>query len=121
MSLLYNEFMITLLVSVGLGVLFAVFATQNTGPVFLNFAGYTLSNVPLYLAILVPLLVGLILAMLFHVFKDLSQSLTINEQKDENKNLKKDLAETTKSSHKFEVENAKIKTENGEPEDENSI
>lgn len=113
--------MVTLLTTVALGIFFAIFATQNTGPVSLNFAGYTLPNVPVYLAILVPLLVGLILAMLFHVFKDLSQSLTINEQKDENKNLKKDLAETTKSSHKFEVENAKIKNENGEPDDENAI
>ena len=113
--------MFTLLTAVILGVLFAVFATQNTGTISLNFAGHILSNIPLYLAILVPLLIGLLLAMLFHLTKDLSQSLTINEQKDEVKKLKNDLAETTKSSHKFEIENAKIKTENGEPTDEDSI
>lgn len=113
--------MVTLLITVGLGIFFAIFATQNTVPVSLNFAGYTLPNIPLYLAILIPLLAGLLLALFFHIVKDFSQRLTINKQKNENKNLKKDLAETTKSSHKFEVENAKIKTENGEPDDENSI
>jgi len=113
--------MIMLLMTVGMGIFFAIFATQNTGLVSLNFAGYTLSNIPLYLAILIPLLAGLLLALFFHLAKDFSQSLKINKQKNENKNLKKDLAETTKSAHKFEVENAKIKTENGEPDDENSI
>jgi uncharacterized integral membrane protein len=102
-------------------VFFLPFLQHKTGVVSLNFAGYTLSNIPLYLAILVPLLVGLLLAILFHLAKDLSQSLTISEQKDEVKKLKNDLAETTKSSHKFEIENAKIKTENGEPTDEDSI
>jgi len=113
--------MVTLIITVVLGILFALFATQNTGPVSLNFGGYIFPNIPLYLAILIPLLIGLITAMLFHIFKDLSQSLTINEQKDENKALKKELAETTKSLHKFEVENAKIKNENGEPDDDNAI
>ncbi len=113
--------MVTLLSAVTLGILFAIFATQNTGPVSLNFGNFVISSVPVYLIILVPLLIGLLLALFFHLAKDLSQSLTINEQKDEIKKDKQDLAEITKSSHKFEVENAKIKTENGEPTDENSI
>lgn len=113
--------MVTLLITVALGIFFAIFATQNVGLVSLNFAGFTLSSIPIYLVVLIPLLIGLLLAMFMHILKDLSQSLTINKQKDENKNLKKDLAETTKSAHKFELENAKIKTENGETDDENAI
>jgi len=113
--------MVTLLTAVVLGILFAIFATQNTGPVTLNFGNYIIPSIPVYLITLIPLLIGLLLALFFHLAKDLSQGLTINEQKDEIKKDKKDLAEITKSSHKFEVENAKIKTENGEPTDENSI
>ncbi len=113
--------MVTLLTAVTLGILFAIFATQNTGPVTVNFGGFIISSVPVYLIILIPLLTGLTLALLFHIVKDFSRSRTINKQKEENKNLKKALAETTKSAHKLEIENVKIKTENGEPEDENSI
>lgn len=113
--------MVTLFSAVALSILFSIFATQNTGPVNLNFGSYTIPNVPTYLVILAPLLIGLILAIFFHLTKNLSQSLTISEQKDELKRLKKDLAEITKSAHKLEVENAKIKAENGTGEDEDSI
>ncbi len=101
--------------------LFAFFATQNTVPVSINFMGYTLSNIPLYLVVLIPLLVGLLLSFLLHLAKDLSSSLTISEEKGRVKNLKKELADVTKQAHKLEVENAKLKAETGEPTDENSI
>ena len=113
--------MLTLLVAVMFGILSAIFATQNTGFVSLTFANYTIPRIPIYLAILVPLLIGLLLALVFHVAKDLSQNLTISEQKDKIKKLKIELAETTKTAHKFEVEKVKLKAENGEPEDENSL
>ena len=47
--------------------------------------------------------------------------MTINEQKDEIKRLKKEIAEVTKDAHKFQLENTKIKSENEEPEDADSI
>lgn len=113
--------MAVLLISVVLGVLFAFFATQNTGSVALNFLSYTLPNVPIYLAIIVPLLIGLVIAYFAHIAKDLSQNLTINEQKDDIKNLKKELVEVTKIAHKFQVENSHLKNENGSPTDPDSI
>jgi uncharacterized integral membrane protein len=113
--------MFALLVSVALGVLFAVFATQNTGPVSLNLGGHHIANIPLYLAVLVPLLIGLLMALFFHLIKDLSQSLTINEQKDQIKNLKKEVAEITKEAHKFQLESSKLKEKNGDAGDGDSI
>lgn len=113
--------MVTLFSAVALSILFSIFATQNTGPVTINFGDYVVPNIPVYLVILIPLLIGLILAIFFHMTKNLSQSLTINEQKDEIKKLKKELAEVTKSAHQFEIENAKIKSENGIEKDEDSI
>lgn len=113
--------MVTLLAAVTLATIFAIFATQNTGAVTLNFGNYLISGVPVYLAVLVPLLSGLIFAWFFHIIKNLSQSMTINEKRDEIKRLKKELAEETKSAHQFEIENIKIKSENGTAEDENSL
>ena len=100
---------------------FAFFATQNTDLVSINFAGYVLSNIPLYLIVLLPLLIGLLISFLLHMAKDLSSGLTINEEKNKVKNLKKELAEVTKEAHKLEIENAKLKAETGESTDENSI
>lgn len=110
-----------LITTVVLAVAFALFATQNTTGVTLNFGSYVTRNIPLYLVVLLPLLLGLLLALLFHVAKDLSSSLTISEEKGRVKKLKKELVEVTKTAHKLEVENAKLKTQLGEPEDENSI
>lgn len=113
--------MLTLVVTVLLAITSAYFATQNTSLISLNFGGYILTNIPLYLAILIPLLLGLVLSFLFHLVKDLSSSLSLSEQKDRTKRLKKELDEVTKQAHKLEVENAKLKTQIGEPTDENSI
>src|SRR5512141_3264975 len=105
--------MATLLTAVILGVIFAIFSTQNTGPVTLNLGGHIIQNIPIYLAILIPLVTGLLLAFLLHITKDLSQNMTINEQKDDIKKLKNDLAEVTKQAHKFELESTKLKEQNG--------
>ncbi len=113
--------MATLLVAVALGVIFAVFSTQNTAPISLNFGQYVLPNIPTYLAILIPLLAGLGIALFLHIARDLSQRLTISEQKDAIKNLKKEVAEVTKEAHKFQLESTRLKSENGHTDDEDSI
>lgn len=113
--------MLTLIGTVLLALGFALFATQNTGNVSLNFGQYILPAVPVYLVVLIPLLVGLLAAFFIHLGKDLSSSLTISEGKDKISSLKKDLAEVTKKAHKLELENTKLKTEAGEPPDTDSI
>ena len=113
--------MLILVFTVLLATVFALFATQNTTSVSLTFLGYAIPNIPVYLAVLFPFLIGLLVSFLFHMAKDLSSSLTINEEKGRIKNLKKELAEVTKQAHQFEIENAKLKTQTGEPDDENSI
>ena len=112
--------MLTLLTAVILGTVFAVFGTQNTGNILLNFGNYSLS-VATYLAVLTPLLVGLVLAYFIYIARHLSQSLTVNEQKDKIKSLTEELAETTKEAHKLQLENVKLKKDYGVPKDNNSI
>jgi uncharacterized integral membrane protein len=113
--------MLTLLVTVVLGILFAIFATQNTGFVTISFGGYVMQGIPIYLVVLTPLLIGTVLSFLLHLAKDLSQSITISEEKSRILNLKKQLAEITKTAHKLEIENTKLKNESGKGKDENSI
>jgi uncharacterized integral membrane protein len=113
--------MLVLVVAVFVGILFAFFATQNIQGIPLIFGNYTIENVPIYLVMLIPLAIGILVALFMRIPKDLSQSLTASEHKDELKKLKVELAEVTKKAHKFEVENAKLRTELGAPEDENSL
>lgn len=113
--------MLMLVFTIALGIVFAVFATQNTARVDLIFGNRVLPHIPIYLVALAPLLIGLVLAYFIYLARSLSQRLTISELKDKINNLKKGLAETTKEAHKYELETTKLKAKNGEPEDENSI
>lgn len=114
--------MLTLVITVVLGLAFALFAVQNTQTVDLNFGSYYLPNVPLYLVALFPLLMGLLASLIIHTIKDLMSGITIDEEKKEIKRLTRENAELTKQAHKLELENTKLKAKNGEEEfDEDSI
>ncbi len=113
--------MITLLTAVVLGTVFAIFSTQNTNQIDLYVGKFTVHSVPVYLAILIPLLIGMTLAYFIYIARNLSQSLTIREQKEKLSKLSNELAETTKEAHKLQLDNVRLKKEHGEPIDGNSI
>lgn len=113
--------MVTLLSAVTLSVFFAVFATQNTGVVSLNFGQYSITDIPIYLVALLPMAIGIFVALFFHLTNGLSQKLTINEQREELKKLKKEIAEASKRVHQLEIENIKIKNDGAEETDEDTI
>lgn len=113
--------MFTLFFTVTLGILFSIFATQNTGLINLNFVGYSIPNVPIYLAILVPVLLTLLVGWFIQFIRSISTRMAGSGQKNKINDLKRELAEVTKELHKMELENAKFKNELGEPQDENSI
>ncbi len=113
--------MLTLVVAVIMAGLFALFATQNTGSIQINLGSYVLPKFPIYAAILIPLIIGLLASYFIHIMYYLSLRLTINEQKDELKKFKRENADLTKDLHKLELENTKLKNKNGKPVDEDSI
>lgn len=113
--------MFNLMIAVILGIFFAIFASQNTGPVTLNFGDRSLENFPIYLAILLPLLLGLLVGFFGYVLKDLTQDMTASQNRERIKNLKKEIAEVTHKAHKLQIENEKFKKELGRGKDENSI
>lgn len=113
--------MFTLFFTVALGIFFSIFATQNTGLVNLNFIGYTIPNIPIYLAILIPVFLTLLLGWFIQFIRSISTRMAGSSQKSKINELKKELGEVTKDLHKNELENAKFKNELGEPQDDNSI
>jgi len=114
--------MLTLVVTVLFGLGFALFATQNTGPVAVFIGPYTIADIPVYLVILASIIFTLLVCGFLYLLKSLSSSLTISEKEDELKKTKDELAEANKLTHKLELENTKLKTELGEDDkDENSI
>ena len=112
--------MLTLVVTAILAGAFALFATQNTAVVNVNFGNYML-QMPLFLVVIVPLILGLIASYFIYVAYSLSLKLTLNEQKDELKKLREENVNLTKDVHKFELENTKLKSKNGDSVDEDSI
>lgn len=113
--------MLTLVVTVFFGLGFALFATQNTGPVDVFIGPYTIPNVPIYLVILASIVIALLVCGFLYLLKSLSSSLTIREKEEELKKTKSEMAEVTKTAHKLELENTKLKAESGEAKDENAI
>ena len=112
--------MLTLVITAILAGAFAFFATQNTMSVDVNFGNYSL-QMPLYLVVIVPLILGLLASYFIYIAYSLSLKLTINEQKDELKKVKEENTDLTKSVHKLELENTKMKSQNGHSVDEDSI
>ncbi len=110
-----------LLCTVTLSIIFSIFATQNTGLVSIYFSGYQITNIPIYLVVLTPVLLSLLFCAVIQTIRNLSLNYTINHQKKLVRGLKRDLGEVTKELHKLELENAKFKNELGEPQDEDSL
>ena len=113
--------MFVLFLAVTVSILFSIFATLNTGLITLNFGYFTIPNTPIYLSILVPVLLTLVASLIVQVIRNITSILKIRSQKNTIKDLKRELAEVTKNFHKLELENAKFKSELGEPTDTNSI
>ncbi len=114
--------MLIVIITVVFGVAFAIFATQNTGLVSVQFGPYSLTNIPIYALVLATAATTLFVAGFLYVVKSLSSSLTISEKEDEIKKTKEEEAELTKEVHKLELENTKLKAELGEEDvDEDSL
>jgi uncharacterized integral membrane protein len=114
--------MLTLVITVLLGLGFALFATQNTTPVSIYVGSNTFADIPLYLVILLSILLPLLISGFIYLLRSLSSSLTLSEKEEDIKKTKQELAEITKQAHKLEIENTKLRAELGKgDEDEDAI
>ena len=100
---------------------FAYFATQNTTLITINLGNYYLPDLPVYAVVLASIIATLLVSGLLYIIQSLSSSLTIHEKEDDLKKANNEIAELNRQIHKLELENTKLKSDIGLPEDENSI
>ena len=98
--------MSSLLVAAVIGTIFAFLATQNTVPVSIHLAGYTWSNIPLFVVAIASLLVGLTISWLVSIVNWAFASLTIR-----NKEVRANKAENTVSQLEKRIHDLQIKNQ----------
>jgi uncharacterized integral membrane protein len=102
--------MLVLLFAVIFGIGIGYFATQNTAPVTIRVAEYTLEQVPLYLVIVGSLFVGLFIAWILYFARSVSSTLTIYGKDHAVKRAQQTAAGLEERVHELEAENAQLRT-----------
>jgi fumarate reductase subunit C len=93
-----------------------LFAVENTTPVSMKFASFSVA-VPLSLAIIMPLGIALLLFALFYFSTTRKADLVIRNLEDSVEDAQKQALEATKRTHELEIENRKQKIRLGEETD----
>lgn len=116
------ESMLALLLYIAFGLIFGYFATLNTSVVSVYFGSSSIQNVPMYILILLSLGTGVLFATIFYLVKLFGIQRLLNKKDKEGLAYDKEIAELTKANHKLEIENTRLKTKNGETqEDDDSL
>lgn len=114
--------MLALLLYIAFGLVFGYFATLNTTLVSVNFGTSSLNDFPMYIIILLSFGIGVLFATIFYFLKLYSIQRLLNKKDKESLAYDREIAELTKSAHKLEIENTRLKTKNGEEiEDDESL
>ncbi len=95
---------------------FTLFAMENTAMVPMTIVTY-LVEVPLALAIIMPVGIALLILSFFHFGTMRKADLVIRDLEDNVENAQKQLLEMTKRAHALEIENRKQKIRLGEDVD----
>ena len=101
--------MASLIVLIISGAGFAYFATQNTARISINLFHTTLSNIPIYVVVLVALLIGIIICWIISIFGFVSTTLTIFGKNSKIKKDSKEIENLNKRIHDLELENENLK------------
>lgn len=111
--------MIRLVFAIICSLLLVYFAVQNTVVVpRLMFAGYAVTDTPLYIVVIGSLLLGLGIGLVFYFLQMVSTSLSTRAKDKDLKAAEKQIVALTKRVHELELENAQVV---GEDEDEKSL
>ncbi len=103
--------MFVLIIAVIFGLGIASFAIQNTAPVSIQLAQYTIPGVPLYGIAIGALLLGLLIAYIISMVDAFSSILKIHGKENALKEAKKTIAQLAKQLHELELENARLNPE----------
>ena len=114
--------MITIVSIIVFGVLFSIFATNNTQTIDMSLGSYKITDIQLYLVVLIAIGIGVVIAGIYYLIHWLSVSMTMGEKDKEIKDYRKEINMLTKEVHKLELENTKLKSKLDEEDfDEESI
>lgn len=101
--------MLILLLLIVYGIVFALFATQNTGSVPITLFNYNLASVPIYLVALGSLLLGTAISWLISLINGISSSLTIHGKNSTIKDAHKTIEQLKNENNRLALENAELK------------
>jgi uncharacterized integral membrane protein len=103
--------MLQVFLAVILGVVFSIFATQNTNTTSLTMGTTTLTDIPLYLVALGALLVGLAIASLISIADSIVSSIDGFARNREIKQTYQTADQLSTRVHELEIENARLRGE----------
>lgn len=103
--------MLSIFISVVVGLGVGYFATQNTAPVTIQIGEFVLESVPLYLVVVGSLILGLLTAWIFYVARTVSSTLTIYGKDHQMKRSRQTVADLEQKIHELEAANARLRTE----------
>ncbi|MBP9716752.1 MAG: DUF1049 domain-containing protein [Candidatus Levybacteria bacterium] len=101
--------MISLIILIVSGGVFAYFATQNTQLVSVNFFHYVVPSIPLYVVVLAALLIGIVISLVISFFGFVSTALKLFGKDNTIKQSSKEIDNLKKRIHDLELENENLK------------
>lgn len=101
--------MVTLILLLLICLVFGVFAAQNTQLVTVTFFNLVWKDVPQYLLMVLPLILGLAIAWIISLFGSFSHMLKLRKKDSTINETQKSAAELTKRVNELELENADLK------------
>lgn len=102
--------MLAVIVTIIFAIAVAIFATQNTSFVVINFSQYNMS-LPLYFIVLASILVGFIFAWILHLMNAFASLFALRGKDKTIMKEKKTITDLEKKVRELEIEKAKLETE----------
>lgn len=103
--------MLALVVVIFFGILFAVFATQNTSMTTITVANYQLTGIPLYIIVLGGLLVGVVISTILSFFDALGTFFTLHGKDSAITTQRRTITDLKQKIRDLEMDNAKLRGE----------
>jgi putative membrane protein len=102
---------LSLIVILLVGSLVAFFATQNTQTTTVTLANYPLTDVPIYMIVLISLVLGIGVSWFLSLFGSISSFFTLKNKETKIKAGNREITALTKRIHTLELENERLKAE----------
>lgn len=118
---MYYKYVVTLIITVLLGLVIAYFATQNTTATTINFLYYSIPGIPVYLIVIGALLLGLLLSWLISIMNGIGTGLSMRGKESKIKDYRKENAELSKRIHQLELDNAHLSEKTKSAQDHRSL